>query len=79
MKKVLVLLAVMVAVAQAGMWSTMQGLSMDKKKLTSQYVIDTNGYNPRVYEFDTVNGMKCVIVFSSSNEGSSPAMQCVKK
>lgn len=58
------------------MFSTVQGMGMQQVKIDKAYVIGTNGYNPRIYEWTAANGMKCIALFSSSNEASNPAMQC---
>jgi len=80
MKKLLIGILALTVVANAGLWSTASGLAMKEKKADAEYTIDTSGFNPRVYEFTTADGKhKCIVVFSSSNENSSPTMQCYKK
>ncbi|MGD8305879.1 MAG: hypothetical protein PVF17_04430 [Ignavibacteria bacterium] len=81
MYKILFLVLFSVLTAKAGMFSTVEGLTMKEKKIDTKYTIDTNGFNPRVYEFTPVTQPKytCIIVFSSSNDSSVPVMQCVRK
>lgn len=84
MKKILLSLlaaAALATVSQAGMWSVVTTMDMKKVKPQAEYKLDTAGWAPRVYEFTTVTKptMQCVVVFSASNEGSSPSMQCIPK
>ena len=74
--KLLLTLAALAVMANAGLLSTLQGVAMDKVKIDHEYVIDTNGYNPRIYEWTTKSGMKCIALFSSSSKSSAPALQC---
>jgi len=75
------LLTILAALSlNAGMWSTVSSLGMKEVHKDAEYKIDTAGFNPRIYEFTTITEpkMKCVLIFSSSNENSSPTMQCIK-
>lgn len=67
--------------AQAGMWSMVSGMAMKEIKPQAAYTVDTNGINPRIYEFDTKVEpiMHCVIMVASSEGMAAPAMQCFKK
>jgi hypothetical protein len=49
-----------------------------KTKETTKYKLDMYGFDARAYEFETDNGMKCVIVFPGGDAKGS-AMQCVSK
>lgn len=64
--------------ANAGMWSVIESSGMKVQKPQAEWELDTAGWAPRVYEFTTLVApkQKCVIVFSASNENSSPAMSC---
>jgi endo-1,4-beta-D-glucanase Y len=76
MKK-LILLFTLIISSYAFSWSTLVG--MFKKTVdTLSYTIDTSGYNPRVYEFDTQGypRMHCVVLFRNDTR-TAPAMQCV--
>lgn len=75
MKKVILSLLALVAMANAGMWSVVTG---PKKILqpTAAYTIETPGYNPRIYEWTTSEGYKCLAMMASSNDASSPAIFC---
>ena len=76
---ILLPLVLFTSVATAGMWSTVTSMNLKEKKADAVYTLDTAGFNPRVYEFTTVDKkMKCVLVSASSNENSSPALQCIK-
>ena len=83
MKKVV--FAILLAIsAEAGIFSTVSGMTMEEQKPLSSYTIDTAGVNPRVYEFTPKNDKDtlCVIVFGNATSGdgvSVPAMQCFKK
>ena len=84
MKKFIITLTALMALTasiQAGFFSSVQGMTMKEFKPTFAYTIDTNGVNPRVYEFTPQSDptMSCVIVFSSSDESSAPTMQCFRK
>jgi hypothetical protein len=81
MKKLLLGLtlgAIFASQASAGLWSTASGFTMKEKKPSASYTIDTAGINPRVYEFNSAdNKMKCVVVFTTVNGGSTSSMQCI--
>jgi len=64
--------------AHAGLWSVATGPSKTIKPQAA-YTVETPGFNPRVYEWTTTNGNKCLVVMASSNENSSPAVFCFKK
>ncbi len=83
MKKIcLIILALIITTTlQAGMFSTVSGMTMKEVKPLSSYTIDTAGINPRVYEFVPQNDQTklCVVVFSNADNSTSvPAMQCFK-
>jgi hypothetical protein len=73
MKKLLIL-ALIGASAQAGMYSIVSGMSMDEIKPKAVYTIDTAGVNPRIYEFTTKTSPKkaCILVVV----GDEPTLQC---
>ena len=84
MKKIIFAIAILtigLVTAQAGIFSTVSGMTMEQKKPLSEYTIDTAGINPRVYEFIPKNDRTklCVIVFGNSEKAPVPAMQCFKK
>lgn len=81
MKKVLMMI-MLVAAANAGMYSTVVGMTMEEKKPNSAYTVDTNGFNPRVYEFTPKGnpGYICVYTFISGDKGAAnTALQCFPK
>ena len=69
------------SVLNAGMWSTVSGMTMKEVKPSVSYTLDTAGFNPRIYEFDTRTKpiMHCVLVSSSSDKSSAPTLQCIPK
>lgn len=79
--KVLIITLLATLGLQAGMLSTVQGFGMKDVDPKAAYTLETNGYNPRVYEFIPLNDKKtlCVVVFANSDKGSAPALQCFKK
>ena len=81
MKKLLLVVALSAMVANAGMFSTVSSMGMDEKKVSSEYKIDTVGFNPRIYEFTPTGNSDyvCVALFSSSDKSSTPVMQCIPK
>ena len=82
MKKVITLIILTLTISQAGMFSTVSGMTMEEIKPNSSYTIDTAGINPRIYEFTPkANPDKiCVVVFGNADGGVSiPAMQCFDK
>jgi len=79
MKKIIFLLAALVSFASAGAWSTATSLFDKEIEPTAKYQVDVAGYNPRVYEWDTKNGMSCIMVFSSDHKTSEPVIFCIKK
>ena len=83
MKKIVLGLVVSVGLAvsvQAGMWSVISSMGFKKVKPLAKWKLETSGWEPRVYEFNTLSKpiMHCVIIFSSSNKNSSPTMQCIR-
>ncbi|PNX46123.1 MAG: hypothetical protein BV457_08245 [Thermoplasmata archaeon M9B1D] len=80
MKKLLVMAVILTAVANAGMWSVISTSDMQKITPEAAYKLNTAGWAPRVYEFTTHTApiQKCIVLFSSSNENSSPTMVCTK-
>jgi len=79
MKKVILVVMALVSIASAGAWSTATSLFDKEVEPTAKYQLDVSGYNPRLYEFDTKNGMSCVMIFSSDNKTSEPVVFCIKK
>jgi hypothetical protein len=80
MKKVLLML-MLVAAANAGMFSTVSGMIMDEKKPNYAYTVDTNGFNPRVYEFTPKSNPNyvCIYTFISGDKTVNTTMQCFPK
>lgn len=82
MKKIILSLLATGLVAQAGVFSTISGMTMDERKPIHAYTIDTAGINPRIYEFTpkSASNKICVAVFiSNGHDGSAPALQCFDK
>lgn len=79
MKYILILLLALTQV-HAGLFSVAASMGMQTVKPDAEYKVSTSGFSPRVYEFTTKTQpyMRCIVLFSSSNENSSPTMQCVK-
>ena len=78
----LIATATIVSSAQAGVFSTVSGMTMEEVEPLSSYTIDTAGVNPRVYEFVPKNDKTklCIVVFGNADGGVSiPAMQCFKR
>jgi len=50
---------------------------MKEVKPKAAYTLDTAGYNPRVYEWTTKDGYKCIAIFG--NDKAAVSMQCFKK
>jgi len=80
MKKIVLLVALALS-ANAGLYSMVTGMSMKEIKPSAAYTVDTNGINPRVYEFDTrVKPIRhCIVLIASSDKMAAPTMQCYKK
>jgi hypothetical protein len=79
MTKILTALSLLIVTASAGLFSTVSGMRLKEIKPTSSHTLDTVGFNPRIYEFTSSNkDMYYVLVFSSSDNSSTPTMQCVK-
>ena len=80
MKKTVISLLVLVGVANAGIFSMAEGMTMPEIKPQASYTVDTAGINPRVYEFNTKVKpiMHCVAFIASSSKMSAPTMQCYK-
>jgi len=82
MSKKLVLILALAIAANAGLWSTVSGALMDTVK-PIEYTIDTAGFNPRVYEWQsqTDPGMVCSVIFGNSikdTTSAQPSMFCWK-
>lgn len=76
MKKLIaVALIAFTAHANAGLGSAVATADWPTKPST-KYKLDMFGFDARVYEFTTDNGMKCVAVYSGGNQGGFQ-MQCV--
>jgi len=77
MKK-LAFLTLLASFSFAFNWNSFVGL-FKKTVNTLSYTIETSGYNPRVYEFDTQGypKMHCVVIFRNDTR-TSPAMQCIE-
>lgn len=80
MKKILMIM-LLVVVANAGMFSTVSGMLMEEKKPVAAYTVDTNGFNPRVYEFTPKGNPNyiCVYSFISGEKTVNTTMQCFPK
>lgn len=79
MKKIIVLTLLTVGL-NAGAWSALSGMTMEERKTISSYTLDTNGVNPRIYEFTPKNApeMHCILVVLTGTEPSS-TLQCFNK
>ena len=77
MKKLLVLVLLLAGTANAGLLSSVATSDWPSKP-TKRYKLDVYGYDARAYEFETDNGMKCVMVFPG---GSAVGwqMECLPK
>jgi hypothetical protein len=62
MKKILVLMAMVATTAHAGLLDAAATQGWPTKQ-TKRYKLDVYGYDARAYEFETDNGMKCIMVF----------------
>jgi hypothetical protein len=76
--KYILALTILALSAQAGLWSVATGPKQTKHPIKS-YQLETSGFNPRVYEFNTASGNRCIAMFSSSNESSTSSLFCFKK
>jgi hypothetical protein len=83
MRKVLLTIAVLATMAQAGWITSVQSYN-DPEVKTKKNSLDTYGQNPRMYQFDT-DFMHCVIVYTEQDLGeknaksTAPVMQCITK
>ena len=79
MKKLAITL-LLTSTMQAGLFSAVQGLGMQEVKPKVEYTIDTNGINPRVYEFipQLAPNKICVLIVLTGDEPSS-TLQCFNK
>jgi len=78
MKKIIVAMIIGTSSLFAFNWNTFS--AMFKKTIDSiSYTVETSGYNPRVYEFDTQGypRLHCVVLLRN-NTRTAPAMQCVE-
>jgi len=73
----LIALAVAAFPANAGLFSSLAGMSLEEKKPLKAYTLDTLGINPRVYEFKPVNAPDrlCVLVVGQG-DSSRMVLQC---
>lgn len=78
MKKIFAIgLMVLVTGANAGLLSSAMTSDWPTKP-TKKYKLDVYGYDARAYEFDTDNGMKCIMVFPGG-DAKGWQMQCLPK
>jgi len=82
MKKLLLIVLVAIS-ANAGIFSTISGMTIPEIKPTEAYTVDTAGINPRVYEWRSKadSSMMCAALFSNAAEegtSSAPSMFCWK-
>ncbi|WP_456325033.1 hypothetical protein [Desulfonauticus submarinus] len=78
---VIVLLALVIStIASAGIWTSINSLTLREVKPSKTYALDVVGLNVRVYEFDTQEEPvhHCVVIFTESKY-KAPVMQCWKK
>lgn len=80
MKKLLFVVLVFsafVTSANAGLYSSLTGLTMKSQPTDKEWALDVVGQDVRVYEFTTKTEpkMKCVTFFPESSS-KSPVMQC---
>lgn len=76
MKNILILsILAASASAHAGLFGA-AATSDWQTKQTKKYKLDVYGYDARAYEFNTDNGMKCVMVFPGG-DAKGWQMQCV--
>ena len=80
MKKIALLIALGTLITQAGMFSAVQGMGMKEIKPKAEYTLDTNGVNPRVYEFTPQSDKSklCILIVLTGDEPSS-TLQCFDK
>ena len=82
MKKLFLFMFLLGTMLHAGFFSTAQGVLMDSEKADTEYTLDTNGINPRVYEFTPKanENMTCLyIVISGKNEVATNLQCFIKK
>jgi len=74
------IIALTTLTAQAGLFSAVQGMTMEEMKPSMAYTIDTNGINPRVYEFSPKGQPTkfCIMVVLTGDTPSS-SLQCFDK
>ena len=89
MKKIILSLVALAAIANAGIITSIQSFT-DPKIETQKRQLETYGQNPRAYVFtvDAKDGaktpMQCVIVYTEQDLGekgpksTAPVMQCIK-
>ena len=65
------------AAAHAGLFSSLATSNWETRS-TEKYKLDMHGFDARVYEFDTKNGMKCVAVYSGGEQAGFQ-MECIGK
>lgn len=77
MKKLFVLMALVAGTANAGLLSSAMTSDWPTKP-TKRYKLDVYGYDARAYEFETDNGMKCIMVFPGGS-AQGWQMECLPK
>jgi hypothetical protein len=86
MKKLLLATAILTSSAFAGnFFSTVSGMTMKQVKPDQSYTVDTAGFNPRVYQWETKLGdgtpVTCIALFPNADGkdvSAIPTMQCIK-
>jgi hypothetical protein len=86
MKKLLLSITILATSSFAGnFFSTVSGMTMKQVKPEASYTVDTAGFNPRVYQWETKLGdgtkVTCIALFPNSDGkdvAAIPAMQCIK-
>jgi hypothetical protein len=86
MKKLLLTTTILTSTLFAGnFFSTVSGMTMKQVKPETSYTVDTAGFNPRVYQWETKLGdgtpVTCIALFPNANGdnvSAIPAMQCIK-
>ena len=77
----MILFLLTVSILNAGVFSAIEGFTFEEREPKYKYTIDTAGINPRIYEFTTKTDKNiiCIVVFSSSDKSSVPALQCIDR
>ena len=79
MKKIIFLLMLGIVTLNAGVYTSLTGLTMKSMPADKEWALDVVGEDVRVYEFVTKTAphMKCVVIFSESST-KSPVMECAR-